>query len=290
MYDHSRAGNHYTFGRGSYYFNNPNNSASNLQNFQQNVNMTLNHNPSTISTNDGFVNLIHPVPLSVSAVEATLHNHLCQGRPNSNPNQTLIVQRSWSNGLADGSNAWRTQGYSRSNKEHNNCQGFNKATNNDSYIHNGNSQVNSLYQDIDTCRYDPKCHQTISLSAHSTSNGNILQPSSDQPFPSGQQTGAILTRHIVASQESSPYAVPGEQQKIKQSLNVTPSNLQTCFYQHNEWASRENHYQNINARYGGVINSNSNHSSIDRLNNSQNVDNNSLNDIWQKNINIESLR
>ena len=291
--NHPSAANHYTFGTSSYYFNNPR-SSSNLQNFQQNVNMTLNHDRSTISENSGFVNMIHPVPLTLSAVEATLNHHLCRGRPNQNQNQTLMVPRSCGKDHVVDSNTWGTQNYNRRDKKASGYQNFDEDSNDKNYIHNRNSQLNSLYQDVETCRYNPECRQDLKngLSSH-TNNGNILTGSSDQPFLFGQENIIPPPRHLMTSNDPSPYAVPGEHHTIQPPLSVLHPNRQTCFHQQNGRKIHENHYQNIqssNTGCGKVINSYSNHSSIDHLNNRGDVDNGNANDIWLRDTHVESPR
>lgn len=286
IYDHSIGTNQYTFGRTSYYVTNPINSESNLQNFQQNVNMTLNYDRSTPSGNGGYPNMIHPLPLSLSAVEATLNHHLCQSRPNKNPHQTLMMPRSCSDDLNVESNTWGTKKYNNRDRKGGGCQNFDDLGNNKIYIHSGNPQTNSLYQDIDTCRYETQRRQNFDPSFHIKSSGNILVQSSDQPFVFGQETARIPPRNSSSINDVNPYAVPGEPPAIQPAINAFHSNREPCFHQQNGCKIHENnHYQNIkanNPRYGEVRNTYSSHSSVDNLNTRGDMDNDQDCDIWQK--------
>ena len=152
IYDSSTSTNHYTFGRTSYYVTHPSNGQPNAPHFQQNVNMTLNYDRSTpsLSNNVGFGGLIHPLPLSLSAVEATLNHHLCQNRPSQAlRHQTLLMPRSCGDEVNIETNACGTQ--QRHNKREPKTH-----INEKQYRHIANSQMESLYQELDTCRYDPQ--------------------------------------------------------------------------------------------------------------------------------------
>ena len=291
IYDHSTATNHYTFGRTSYYVNNGGSTGSNLQNFQHNVNMTLNFDRSTTSTNGGFATTIRPQPLSLSVAEATLNHHLCQPRPAHNQHQTLLMPRSCSDDLNVESNTWRTQQkYKRHDRKGGGYQNFDDLAHDNMYMQNENSQTNSLYQDIETCRADPQYRQSFNPTLYIQGNENILTRSSDQPFLLRNKEPAILPpRRVSANTESNPYAVPGEHHLNPPPLNVLHANRQTSFQKQNVCKLHENHYQNVKestARNGELRNTYSTRSNVDHLSAKEDENSDNASDIWQRDTSV----
>ena len=140
--------------------------------------MTLNYDRSTSSlvNNGGFGGLIHPLPLSLSAVEATLSHHLCQTRPSQAlRHQTLLMPRSCADEVNIETNAWGTQ--QKHNKS--NQRSFISAKH---HRHSTNSQMESVYQELDTCRYDPQSGQDNDIRFSMNKNGNISSKSLNSNF------------------------------------------------------------------------------------------------------------
>ena len=257
--------------------------------------MTLNLARPTPLTEGGFTNMIHPLPLSLSAVEASLNHHLCQSRSNQNHHPTLLMPRSCSNDHTIEGNHWYTQKKIQSKNKasevgYQNLENVAKARN---YTIDDNYQrTSTIYQDMNTCRYDPHGRKILDLPPHVQSHGTILPQSSNQPFLLGQETPTLSRLELIEnSAEGNPYAVPGEPYLDRPSFDVLHSNQQTCC------KTRESHYQNIarndRGRSGDVRNTYSTRSRIDQLDNRVQDDREDIGDIWQRdtrNTNGESPR
>ena len=278
--------NHYTFGRSAYCFNN---ASINQENFQQNVNMTMNHNLSTMSTNGGpgnaFGTMVNSVPLSLSTVEATLNQHLCRGNGGiyqQNQNSTLMMPRSFSNSLAVDVNNWPTQRCNRKDKQSCGYGDFAEPSDDVSYTRNSNSQLNSLYQDIETCLYNHECRQGLKngLSSH-INNCNDITRSADIPLLLNRED--LLPQHDTTSDGSNPYAIPREQRPNQTPVNVYTSNHQSQHRHQNKCKAHENYYQNVrpaSTMDGDFNNAYSYHSSFVHTNDRGNVANGCANDVW----------
>ena len=167
------------------------------------------------------------------------------------------------------------------------------------YTVNDNSQrASTIYQDINTCRYDPHGRQIFDLPPHVQSHGTILPQSSNQPFLLSQETPTLSRLELIEnSAEVNPYAVPGEQYGDRPAFDVLHSNQQTCLNLQKNCKTRELHYQNIarndRGRSGDVRNTYSTRSRIDQLDNRIQEDREDICDIWQRdtrNNNGESPR
>ena len=286
IYDSSIATNHYTFGRTSYYVTHPSDGGPNVPHLQQNVNMTLNYDRSTASTNGGFGGMIHPLPLSLSAAEATLSHHLCQTRPSQAlRHQTLLMPRSCSDDINVETNAWGTQ--QKHNKREPKIFGYpNKGglVNEKEYPHNKTSQMESLYQELDTCRYDPQSQQGFDSSFNNIIKGNVSARSSDSQFLLGLENGILLSKHTNRNQETNPYSVPSEHHMKQPPINALHTNRQTCFHPQNGNESFENHYQNL--KKGNTCSTGLNGYSSNSINKhrpiQKDLENDNVCDIWQK--------
>ena len=244
--------------------------------------MTLNYDRSTpsIANNGGFGGLIHPLPLSLSAVEATLSHHLCQTRPSQAlRHQTLLMPRSCGDEVNIESNAWGTQ------QKHNKREPKSRIID-QQFRNNTSPQIESVYQELDMCRYDSQYRHEIDPALHVKSNGNISSKSSNANFLIGQQDGLLMQQNINGSRELNPYSVPGEHRINKPPINVLhANNPQTCFHQQNGNTNSENHYQNLkksNSRFAEGPNSYTSAPNIEHRMIRNDFDTEDVTDIWQK--------
>lgn len=241
--------------------------------------MTLNYDRSTpsLANNGGFGGLIHPLPLSLSAVEATLSHHLCQTRPSQAlRHQTLLMPRSCGDEINIESNAWGTQ--QKHNKREPKARIIEQQ-----FLKNTNPQIESVYQELDTCRYDSQYRHEIDPALHVKSNGN---KSSNSNFLFGQEDGILMQQNMNGKQELNPYSVPGEHLMKQPPINALhANNLQTCFHQQNGPKNSENHYQNLkkgNSRFGDGPSSYTSAPNIEHRMIRNDFESDNATDIWQK--------
>ena len=244
--------------------------------------MTLNYDRSTpsLSNNVGFGGLIHPLPHSLSAVEATLNHHLCQTRPShALRHQTLLMPRSCGDEVNIETNAWGTQ--QKQNKRPPKTH-----VNEIQYRHNTNSQPESLYQELDTCRYDPQCQTPVDPTFNIKNNGNISSQSSNSHFLLSQETERLTPQVINGNQELNPYSTPGEHRMHPNLLNAKhANNHQTCFHQPNGNKKQENYYQNLkngNSRLSNLTNAYTSDSNIEHRMIRKDLETDDVTDIWQR--------
>ena len=145
--------------------------------------------------------------------------------------------------------------------------------------------MESLYQELDTCRYDPQSQQGFDTSFTNIINGNGTAQSSDSQFLLSKENGILLPQHTNRNREMNPYSVPGEHHIKQPPINVLHTNHQTCFHQQNGNESRENYYQNLkkdSTKCSTVLTGYSNNLNNEHRTIQNDLENDNVSDIWQK--------